>query len=111
MEAAARASRFGHDPREAGLDGRGAVVKVVAVEAHAGFQAKAVPGAKAGEAERLGVLAQQVLRDGGGVVRGDGDLEAVFASVATAADEAGRGERAADELQGKGGTLPEVELL
>ena len=111
METAARAPRLGHDPRQARLDGGGAVVEVVAVEAHAGFQAEAVPRAQAGEAERLGVLAHQVLGDGGGVLRRDGDLEPVFAGVTATADKAGRGERAVGELQGEGGALPEVERV
>ena len=98
MEAAGRAPRFGHYPREAGLHGGGAVVEVVAVEAHAGLKAKTVSRAQAGQAERLGVLAQQVLRDGGGVLWGNRNLESVFAGVAAAADETGRGESTADKL-------------
>ena len=67
--------------------GGGHVVEVVAVEAQPGLEAQAVARAEAG-GEHAG-LGQDEFGDGFGPFLADGDLEAVFAAVAGAADPDG----------------------
>mmetsp|Transcript_21803 Transcript_21803/g.85364 ORF Transcript_21803/g.85364 Transcript_21803/m.85364 type:complete len:361 (+) Transcript_21803:556-1638(+) len=72
-------------PGDARLDRRGGGVDVVAVQAQAGFQAQRIARAQADGLD-LGVC-QQLAGQGDGVVRVNGDFEAVFAGVAGAGQE------------------------
>ena len=72
-----------------GLEGIDLFAQFVAVERHAGFQAERVAGAEAAghDAQRLALL-DDGLPDGRGDVAAHAQLEAVFAGVAGAADDA-----------------------
>src|SRR5262249_51913301 len=71
-------------PSESGFDRRGAGVNVVTVEAKARFEAQRIAGAKP---DRLDLgMAEQALGDGAHAVRLHGNLVAVLAGVARAAD-------------------------
>lgn len=111
VEAAFLAARLCDDPGEAAFDGGGAVVQVVAVEAHARFETQAVARAQAGQPQFVAPRGLQEVRGHGDRVLGrDGDLEAVFAGVTAAGGEDdGRlavGEGELDEFRGA-----EVEVL
>ncbi|MDT4843046.1 hypothetical protein FQZ97_769640 [compost metagenome] len=97
------AAGLGDGPGQAGLDRRGGRAHVMAVEAQAGFQAQRVAGAEAdGPDLRLG---QQRTGQGFGLGHRHGDLVAVFAGVAGAADEA------LHAFQAHAGELHEGHLL
>src|SRR5690606_26978197 len=73
-------------PSHIGLDRRGGLVEIVAVEAETGFQAQRIARAEAGR--RHFRLRQQAARQRLGPARRHGYLVAVLAGVAGAADQA-----------------------
>ena len=77
-----------YGPGQARLDGGGAVVDVVAIQAQAGFEPQGVARAQPGGFD-FG-LRQQRARQRLGVLGGHRDLEAVLAGVAGAGDKAVR---------------------
>lgn len=106
VEPAGGAALLGDDPAQPRLDGGGGVVEVVAVQAHSRLEAEGVARGEAGELEPLGTRAlEEVLRGEGGALEGrvgfpvEGELKAVLACVAAAADEDGVGLLAAGELE------------
>lgn len=86
---------------------------VVAVEAHACFEAEGVASGEAGEADLVGAGEEEVGDFGGErrrAFRWDGDLEAVFAGVACAGDEEGvRGLGAVGQSEVHRAALAEVQ--
>ena len=96
---------FADHPGQAGLDGRGDLIDVVAIQAEPGFQPQRVPGAKAGGCHlRFG---QQRIGERGGAGSGQRNLEPVFAGIARARHQAfdtGNRDRCdPHEAQGRGG--------
>ena len=84
QEIGLRAAALLDGPGEPGLDGRGQLVDVAAVEAQPGFRAQAVPRAEAaGEDAGLG---EEHAGEALGVAAVHADLEPVLAGVAAAAD-------------------------
>src|SRR5690606_8068591 len=80
------AAHLGDGPQQAGFDRRCGAAHVVAVQAQAGFQAQRVTRTQADGLDfRFG---QQAASQGFGLVDGDGNLEAVFAGVTAATDDA-----------------------
>ena len=98
-EAALGAAALGDGEAEIGLDRRGGLVDVVAIEAEAGLEPERIARA---EPDRLHLrLGEERPGEGLGMVGGDRDLEAVLAGVAGAGDVAvgavERGARGAHE--------------
>src|SRR5215218_11073122 len=73
-----------HREGDAGFEGRGLCIELVAVEAHPRCEAKRVPGA---ESCRGGACLYQAAPDARGVASGKVDLEPVLPRVAGAGDE------------------------
>lgn len=118
METAHRAAVLGDDPAEAGFDGGGGVVQVVAVQTHTGLETEGVTGAQTGGLETLRARdLEESLDDGGGdlghgtLVGSEGQLKTVLAGVATAGDEDGGGDAAVSELEVGHDGAAEVELV
>lgn len=89
MEAAVCATIPTDDPRQTSFDGRGRIVKIVPVQAHAGFQAKGIAGSQTSETELVFGRIEQKLSDGLGSGRGNADLKPILARVPAAADQHG----------------------